>query len=75
MSLRWRITNPQLDERDKDFTASFTCTNADTDQTVIVTVTQVKGHPASDLIYALRATAQMLAQAARDDLGDGHALN
>lgn len=65
---RWHVTNPQLDERGDDFTASFTCTNGETGKVVSVSITQRKGCPASDLVGALQATAELLRRAASDEL-------
>jgi hypothetical protein len=64
---RWHITNPQLDEREKDYTAEFTCTNGETGKAVRVTITQQKGDPAADLVGALRSVATLLVRTASND--------
>jgi len=65
---KWHVHSPALDERENDFTASFTCTNGETGKVVRVTITQERGNPAADLIGGLRATAELLRQAASDEL-------
>jgi hypothetical protein len=63
----WRITNPRLEERELDYTATFTCTNGETGRAVSVSLQQQKGGPASDLISALRAVTQIMYKAATTD--------
>jgi hypothetical protein len=57
---RWKIDSTTLDEREKDYSAGFTCHNMDTGKTVDITLRQDAGCPASDLIQALAALAQLL---------------
>lgn len=49
---RWKIDGGELDEREKDYTARFTCRNLDKGTTVDITIRQDKGSPASDLVGA-----------------------
>jgi hypothetical protein len=64
----WRIKSDQLEEREKDFSADFILTNIDTGRQVTITLQQNKGDPASDLIGACRALAQLLENvSSRDD--------
>lgn len=65
---QWHVHSPTLDERETDFTASFTCTNGETGKTVRVTIAQQKGDPAADLVGALRATAMLLVKSASGEL-------
>ncbi|MGH6878552.1 MAG: hypothetical protein ACREHV_14415 [Rhizomicrobium sp.] len=60
----WKIKNANLDERETDFSADFVCMNIDTGQSVTITLQQMKGNPASDLVGACRALAQLLLTAA-----------
>lgn len=63
---RWRVVPAaaQIEERELDYTATFDAHNADTGSVVRITLTQMKGHPCSDLINSLRALAQVLLNAA-----------
>lgn len=70
---KWHVRNPQLDEREHDYTATFTCTNGETGAELTVAITQKRGtpelaQPASDLVGALRAAAELLRRAASDEL-------
>lgn len=65
----WNVKPGSLDERADDYTATFLCTNTDTEKTVTMTVTQGKGKefPASDLVGACVALAQLFAWHARGE--------
>jgi hypothetical protein len=63
----WRLIDNQLTEHEDDYIATFAMMNVDTDKIVILTLLQKKTGPASDLIGACRATAQILASAADAD--------
>lgn len=65
---KWHVHSPTLDESDKDFTAGFTCTNGETGKVVLVKITQQRGTVVSDMVGALRASAELLRQAANDTL-------
>ena len=61
---RWRLNgDPTLEEHETDYTAVFVMQNVDTRQNIVLTLTQTRGGPASDLVGALRATAHMLESA------------
>jgi len=64
---RWKIENVGLNEREHNYTATFNCTNVDTNGVVTLTLTQQKGEPASDLVGALRALAQLMVKASGSD--------
>ena len=64
---RWRIENDGFEEREHDYSAGFVCTNVDTMESVSVTITQKKGSPASDLVGACRALAQLMVRASGSD--------
>lgn len=69
----WHVHSPRLDEREHDYTATFTCTNGESGAELTVAITQKRGtsdlaQPASDLVGALRATAELLRRAAADEL-------
>lgn len=73
--MKWHVHSPALDERETDFTATFTCTNGETGKTVKVTITQQKGEPASDLVGGLRAVAMLLVKVSNDDTLETTTLN
>lgn len=56
----WNIKSLDLTERENDFSAEFRATNVATGKAVTVTLQQMKGDPATDLIGACRALAQLL---------------
>jgi len=66
---RWRIKTGELKEFPAEgnvaafYTASFTCENLDTKQPVTVTIGQLQGGPASDLVGALMSLTEVLRRA------------
>lgn len=64
---RWRVGDPQLNEREHDWDAVFVMTNADTGDTVTITLQQQQKKPATDLVGALRALAQIFVRATGSD--------
>lgn len=56
----WKIKSTDLTERENDFSADFVATNLGTGKSVTITLQQMKGDPATDLIGACRALAQLL---------------
>jgi len=64
MKTRWRMLSADLDEREKDYTATFVMLNVDSGEQVTVALSANKGGPATDLVGACRATATSLINAA-----------
>jgi len=64
---RWRIDHHELTEDEHSFSASFTCTNVGTGKVVAITLGQAKGDPASDLVGACRALAQLFVRVGNDE--------
>jgi len=64
---RWKIDSTAFEEREKDYTATFTCHNMDTGKSVDLTLRQDKSCPVGDLIGACKALAQLFVQAATID--------
>lgn len=65
---RWRIRGADIIEGDKEFTATFQCTNGETGVELTVAITQPRGTQARDMVGALRAAAELLRQAASNEL-------
>jgi hypothetical protein len=61
---RWKIKPTTFEEREKDYTAGFQCINTETNAVVDLTIRQDLAKPASDLIGACQAMAQLLLKAA-----------
>ena len=71
----WRIKSANLTEREQDFSADFIATNLDTGKSVTITLQQRKGDPATDLIGALRALAQLLVKTSKKEEPDAPAVS
>jgi hypothetical protein len=56
---RFKIDSSDFQERENDYTASFTCENMETGGKVDITLRQDKAKPAADLVNSLRALAQL----------------
>ena len=63
----WNIKSLDLTERENDFSAEFRATNVATGKAVTITLQQMKSDPASDLIGACRALAQLLENVSRNE--------
>jgi hypothetical protein len=67
VSIPWHIKAGEIYEREKDYTATFSCTNGETGAVTHVAITQLRGGEALDLVGALRATAEVLRLVADGD--------
>lgn len=70
---RWTIKADGLDERPDDYSATFVLTNVDSGAAVRITLSQLKGGPATDLIGGCRALAQTLERMCREEPSPGSA--
>lgn len=61
---RWQVKNTDFTVREHDYSAEFTCTNADTNGVVLLTLRQPKTGPVADLVGACQAVAQLMVRAA-----------
>jgi hypothetical protein len=57
---RWNVRGIEVDEQTDAYTATFQCFNMDTNQLLMIAITQQKGGSARDLVDSCRAVAELI---------------